>query len=106
MRAFGEIIKNFDLNLICGVLAKVIPIFDYETQTITSNFYIHFLNELSQGISLLKARQECMVNRLEKLIEQDLKILNEDEGSKHITVQNSKSISSFILYGKPWKKIN
>ena len=106
MRAFGEIIKDFDLNLTCGVLAKVIPIFDDETQTITSNFYIHFLNELSQGISLLKARQECMVNRLEKLIEQDLKILDEDEGSKHITVQNSKSISSFILYGKPWKKIN
>ncbi len=106
MRAFGEIMKNFDLNLTCGVLAKVIPIFDDETQTITSNFYIHFLNELSQGISLLKARQECMVNRLERLIEQDLKSLDDAEGSKHITIQNSKSISSFILYGKPWKKIN
>ena len=106
MRAFGEIIKDFDLNLTCGILAKVIPIFDDETQTITSNFYIHFLNDLSQGISLLKARQECMVNRIERLIEQDLKILDEDEGSKHITIQNSKSISSFILYGKPWKKIN
>jgi len=106
MRAFGEIIKEFDLNLISGILAKVIPIFDDETQTITSNFYIHFLNDLSQGISLLKSRQECMVNRIEKLIEQDLKNLSEEEGSKHITIQNSKSISSFILYGKPWKKIN
>ena len=106
MRVFGEIIKDFDLNLSCGVLAKVIPIFDDETQTITSNFYNHFLNELSQGISLLKARQECMVNRIERLIEQDLKTLDQDEGSTHITIQNSKSISSFILYGKPWKKIN
>ena len=106
MRAFGEIIKSFDLNLISGILAKVIPIFDDETQMITSNFYINFLNDLSQGISLLKARQECMINRIERIIEQDLKSLDEDEGSKHITIQNSKSISSFILYGKPWKKIN
>ena len=106
MRAFGDIIKKMDINYTSGILARVIPIFDHETQAITSTFYINFLNKLSQGISLLKARQECIANRISMQIEQDLKVMGEQEGYKNITIQNSKAISSFILYGKPWKKIN
>lgn len=106
MRAFGDIIKNIDLDFTNGILVRVIPLFDNETQAIMSNFYINFLNNLSQGISLLKARQECIANRITMQIEQDLKVLDKEECYQNITIQNSKAISSFILYGKPWKRIN
>ena len=55
-----------------GIIARNNPIFDAETQELTANFYINLFKGNSQGISLLKARQECMAKKMTKLIEQEL----------------------------------
>ena len=106
LKRFGDIMKEFDHNYTTGIIARTIPIFDQETQEISSNFYVNLLKHSSQGVALLKARQECMSKKMTSLIEQELKDLKEDEGTVNIDLQNSQAISSFILYGNPWKKLN
>ena len=88
-----------------GIIARNNPVFDAETQELTANFYINLFKGNSQGISLLKARQECMARKMTKLIEQEFNELSADEGIKNIDVQNSLAISSYMLFGKPWRKL-
>jgi len=106
IKRFGDIMKEFDHNYTTGIIARSMPIFDEETQEISSNFYVNLLKHSSQGVALLKARQECMSKKMTLLIEEELKDLKEDEATINIDLQNSQAISSFILYAKPWKKLN
>jgi hypothetical protein len=106
LRTFGEIVENFDYERIIGIMSRNYPIFDSETNEIIANFYKNLFNQNSQGISLLKARQACMANKMAKLVEQKFKDLSAEEGTKNIDLESSLAISSYMLFGKPWKKLN
>ena len=106
LRTFGEIVENFDYDRITGIISRNYPIFDNETNEIIANFYSNLFNHHSQGVSLLKARQACMANKMTKLVEQKFKDLSAEEGTKSIDLESSLAISSFILFGNPWKKIS
>jgi len=106
LRTFGEIIENFDYERIIGIMSRNYPIFDNETNEIIANFYINLFNQHSQGVSLLKARQACMANKMTKLVEQKFKDLSAEEGTKNIDLESSLAISSYMLFGKPWKQLS
>lgn len=106
LRTFGEIVENFDYERIIGIMSRTYPIFDNETNEIIANFYNNLFNNHSQGVSLLKARQACMANKMTKLVEQKFKDLSAEEGTKNIDLESSLAISSYMLFGKPWKKLS
>ena len=97
--------KEFDHNYTTGIIARSMPIFDQETQEISSNFYVNLLKHSTQGVALLKARQECMSKKMTLAIEEELKDLKDEEGSVNTDLRNSQAISSFILYGNPWRRL-
>ncbi len=106
LRTFGEITEQFDYDKVLGIISRNYPIFDDETKEIIANFYINLFSNNSQGISLLKAKQVCMANKMTKLVEEKFKDLSDKEGSVSIDLQSSLAISSYMLFGKPWKKLN
>ncbi|MFX0076838.1 MAG: hypothetical protein ACFE96_15445 [Candidatus Hermodarchaeota archaeon] len=106
LRTFGEIVENFDYEKIVGIMSRNYPIFDSETNEIISNFYSNLFNQNSQGVSLLKARQVCMANKMTKLVEQQFEELSAEDGTKSIDLESSLAISSYMLFGKPWKKLS
>ncbi len=103
---FGEIVAQFDYNKITGIVSKNYPIFNDETKQITSSFFINFFNKTSQGVSLLKARQQCIASKMEKILEQQVKDSISKNGTKRIDLRSSLAISSYLLFGKPWRKIS
>ncbi|NVM37736.1 MAG: hypothetical protein HWN81_19245 [Candidatus Lokiarchaeota archaeon] len=102
---FGEIVAQFDYNKITGIVSKNYPIFNDETKQIISSFFVKLFNDTSQGISLLKARQQCIVSKMEKIIEQQVEDSSSDKGIMRIDLRSSLAISSYLLFGKPWKKL-
>jgi hypothetical protein len=106
LRTFGEIVENFDYKRITGIMSRNYPIFNNETKEIITNFYINLFNDFSQGVSLMKARQACMANKMTKLVEKKFDELSAEEGVKNIDLEGSLAISSFNLFGKPWKKLS
>jgi hypothetical protein len=106
LRTFGDIVTQFDYNRITGIVSKNYPIFNDETKQIISNFFINFFDKNSQGASLLKARQQCIANKMEKLIEEQIQSSTTELGTTNIDLRSSLAISSYLLFGKPWKKIN
>ena len=106
LRTFGEIVENFNYERIIGIMSRNYPIFDSETNEVIANFYSNLFNHHSQGVSLLKARQACMANKMTKLVEQKFKDLSAEEGTKNIDLESSLAISSYMLFGKPWKKLS
>jgi len=105
LKTFGEIVAQFDYNKITGIVSKNYPIFNDETKQIISNFFMNFFNQNSQGISLLKARQKCIATKMEKLVEQQVKEPDTGDGIKHIDLRSSLAISSYLLFGPPWRKM-
>ncbi len=105
LRTFGEIVSQFDYNKITGIVSKNYPIFNEETKQIIANFFLNFFNQNSQGVSLLKARQKCIAAKMVKLVEQQVKEPDTETGIKHIDLRSSLAISSYLLFGEPWKKI-
>lgn len=103
---FGEIVAQFDYNKITGIVSKNYPIFNDETKQIIASFFVNLFNENSQGVSLLKARQQCIASKMEKILEQQVKDSSSDMGTKRIDLRSSLAISSYLLFGKPWKKIS
>ncbi|MFX1412420.1 MAG: hypothetical protein ACFFA2_01160 [Promethearchaeota archaeon] len=101
----GEVGKQFDYEKITGIVTRNYPIFDDETKEINANFYINLFNKENQGIALLKARQACMANKVTKLVESKFKDISDSQGSVSIDLQSSLAISSYVLFGKPWKKL-
>jgi hypothetical protein len=106
LRTFGDIITQFDYDKITGIVSKNYPIFNNETKQIISNFFINFFSGNSQGLSLLKARQQCIANKMEKVIEEQIQNSTTDLGTTRIDLRSSLAISSYLLFGKPWKKID
>ena len=106
LKNFGEIIAQFDYDKITGIISKNYPIFNDETKQIISSFFINFFNNINQGASLLKARQQCIANKMEKVLEQQVKDSSADRGTIRIDLRSSLAISSYLLFGKPWRKIN
>ena len=106
LRTFGEITEQFDYDKVLGIISRNYPIFDDETKEIIANFYTNLFSNNSQGISLLKAKQVCMANKMTRLVEEKFKDLSDKEGSVSIDLQSSLAISSYMLFGKPWKKLN
>ncbi len=105
VRIFGDIAEKFDYEYIIGIISHNYPIFDEETKELTKNFYDHIFMDYGQGVSLLKARQICMANKLTELALKKAKDLTVEDGIMSIDVQSSLAISSYTLYGKPWKKV-
>jgi len=105
LRTIGDIVEQFDYQSLTGVVTRTYPIFNNETKQLITNFYTNLFKNFSQGVSLLKARQDCMAKRMTKIVEEKFQDLNEDQGIINIDLQNSLAISSYILFGKPWKKL-
>ena len=105
-RTFGKIVEHFDYDKIIGIISRNYPIFDDETKEIIANFYVNLFSYRSQGVSLLKARQACMANKMTKLVEQNFKDLSATDSTKSIDLKGSLAISSYMLFGKPWKKLS
>ena len=104
-RTFGEIVSQFNQDRITGIIGRAYPLFNDETKQIISNFFKNLLNNNSQGVSLLKARQECISQKLEKIVEQQVKESDAMEGVKRIDLRSSLAVSSYLLFGQPWRKL-
>lgn len=105
VRIFGDIAEQFNYERIAGVVSHNYPIFDEETKEFTKNFYDHIFINYGQGFSLLKARQICMANKMTELAHRKAQELTPEDRTITIDVQSSLGISSYTLYGKPWKKV-
>ena len=88
-----------------GIVSHNYPLFDEETKEFTKNFYDHIFMNYGQGVSLLKARQICMANKMVELAQKKAEQLTAEDRTASIDVQSSLAISSYTLYGKPWKKV-
>ena len=78
LKIFGEIVSQFNYNQISGIIYQAHSLFNEDTRNIMANFYFNLFNNDSQGIALLKARQQC---------------------------KSGIAISSFVHFGIPWKKL-
>jgi len=105
VRLFGDIAEKFDYENIVGIISHNYPIFDEETKEFTKNFYNYIFMNHGQGVALLKARQICMANKMAELAERKAQELTAEDGTLRIDVQNSLAISSYTLFGNPWKKL-
>ncbi|TFG25892.1 MAG: hypothetical protein EU532_11160 [Promethearchaeota archaeon] len=76
LRTFGEIIRQFNFDRITGIISRIYPLFNESTREIMSNFYINLFENNTLAEALLNARKQC---------------------------KSGLAISSFILFGKPWK---
>ncbi|MFW9942595.1 MAG: hypothetical protein ACFFFT_16265, partial [Candidatus Thorarchaeota archaeon] len=106
LKTFGEIVTQFDQTKFTGIISRTYPLFNEETKEITSLFFVNLFNNNSQGVSLLKARQQCIGKKMEKIVEQQFKDTLEKEGAARIDLRSSLAVSSFLLFGQPWKMLN
>ncbi|MBD3211704.1 MAG: hypothetical protein GF311_03775 [Candidatus Lokiarchaeota archaeon] len=106
LRSFGEIISNFITNNISGIISRNYAIFNDESKKIIANFFSNIFERKSLGVALLKSRQKCIADRTTKFLEEKISKSKQSDEDQHINIENSQTISSFILYGEPWKKMN
>lgn len=78
LKIFGEIVSQFNYNKISGIIFQAHSLFNEDTRNIKETFYLNLFKNDSQGVALLKARQQC---------------------------KSSIAISSFVNFGIPWKKL-
>ncbi|MFX1480521.1 MAG: hypothetical protein ACFFCI_20725 [Promethearchaeota archaeon] len=90
-KPFGEIMAQFNQDKITGIIVRPYPLFNEDTKEIISNFFLNLLRSNNQGRSLLKARQQ---------------LISKKYGNTRIDLRNSLAVSSFLLFGQPWKKLN
>jgi len=105
LTSFGEIISQFKFSDIIGIMSRNYPIFNDETKQIITNFFSSLFEKESLGISLLGARQKVIAERTTKLIQEQISKLDKIEKDQHINIENNQTISSFLLFGEPWKKL-
>ncbi|TFF90339.1 MAG: CHAT domain-containing protein [Promethearchaeota archaeon] len=104
LKTFGEIVSYFNYDAITGIICKTYPIFNEETKLIVSNFYNYILNGESQGSALLRARQEIIAEATAKNIEKQMQSMSRSKfKDHHIDLKSSLALSSYILFGRPWK---
>jgi hypothetical protein len=106
LKTFGEIVAQFDQTKFTGIITRTYPLFNEETKEITSLFFINLFNNNSQGVSLLKARQQCIAKKMEEIVEQQFKDTLDKDGAARIDLRSSLAVSSFLLFGQPWKGLN
>ncbi|MFW9866321.1 MAG: hypothetical protein ACFFEN_09520 [Candidatus Thorarchaeota archaeon] len=104
-KPFGEVMAQFNQDKITGIIVRPYPLFNEETKEIISNFFLNLLRSNNQGTSLLKARQQCISKKMENLEEDQANIIL-DDGTIRIDLRSSLAVSSFLLFGQPWKKLN
>jgi len=97
LQTFGEIVSNFNYEEITGIVSQNYPIFNNETKDIIANFYINLFKKHGQGVALLKARQQ----RIAKIT----MVMAEQQESQNLGLESSLAISSYVLFGRPWKKL-
>jgi hypothetical protein len=102
-KIFAEIITDFHFESITGIISRSFPIFSNETKNIASNFYVNLFNNNSQGVALLKARQQCLSKKPLEEVEQQIE--NSGTQIEESDSGNLFALSSFILFGKPWEKL-
>jgi hypothetical protein len=105
LKVFGEIVAQFDPSDIIGVISRTYPLFNEETNEIISNFFINLLKNKSQGVAILKARQQCIAAKMEKAVEEQFNNLSKDNSITRIDLLSSLAVSSYLLFGQPWKKL-
>ena len=101
LRTSGEMVSQFNQDKITGIIVRPYPLFNEETKEIISQFFLNLLRNNSQGVSLLKARQQCISNKMEKVVEEQFK----EGGTTRIDLRSSLAVSSYLLFGQPWKKL-
>jgi hypothetical protein len=47
-----------------------------------------------------------MANKMTKLVEQQFNELSAENGTRSIDLESSLSLSSYMLFGKPWKNLS
>jgi len=102
---FGEIVTQFNQDKITGIIVRPYPLFNEETKVIFSEFFLNLLRNNSQGVSLLKARQQSVANKMEKSVEEQFKDTSTKGGITRIDLRSSLAVSSYLLFGQPWKKL-
>ncbi len=105
LQTFGEIVTQFNYDRITGIVSRNYPIFNAETKNITANFYEYLFNKNSQGVALLKARQHCITRKTMDRSEDQSKVSDAKGDILNIGMETSLAISSYVLFGKPWKKL-
>ncbi|MHA2280770.1 MAG: hypothetical protein ACXAC5_07950 [Promethearchaeota archaeon] len=105
LRTFGEIVTQFNQDKITGIIVRPYPLFNEETKEILSEFFLNLLRNNSQGVSLLKARQKCIAKKMEKMVEEQFKDTPPEGGTTRIDLRSSLAVSSYLLFGQPWKKL-
>lgn len=106
LKTFGEVVAQFDQTKFTGIVSRTYPLFNEETKQITSLFFLNLFNNNSQGVSLLKARQQCIAKLMEEVVEQQYKDSIDKEGATRIDLRSSLAVSSFLLFGQPWKNLD
>ena len=105
MKLYGEILSNLDFDRVISLIARNYPVFDEDTKVIITYFYENILNGLSQGVALLKARQQYVAKLKINLEGQPAKNLEQKEAFRKINLEAGLAIASFVLFGNPTKKI-
>ncbi|MFX1278799.1 MAG: hypothetical protein ACFFA3_05230 [Promethearchaeota archaeon] len=106
LKTFGDIVGQFDQTKFTGIISRTYPLFNEETMEIISTFFLNLIDNYSQGVSLLRARQHCIANKIEDFVESQYKNSIDKEGSTRIDLRSSLTVSSFLLFGQPWKRLN
>ena len=100
-----EGVYQFDDDRITGILSRNFPLFNQSTRDIFASFFTHLLNENNQGVSLLRARQESITSKTARDMEQKMTDGPPKEVTRRIDLRSSLAVASFLLFGRPWKKI-
>ena len=84
VKILGELFSYFSSKNLKGIISRSLPIFTNEARNIIADFYHYYLNKNNQGISLLRA-------------------LSKDHSKQTIEKNEETILTSFILFGSPWK---
>jgi len=103
LKIFSEIVAGFHTDSITGMISRIVPLFSNETKNMIANFYINLFSNNSQGVALLKARQQSLSKNPLETVKKQLE--NTSTESEEIDSSNLEAIFSFLLFGKPWEKL-
>ena len=100
LKVISKIIQNFDQNEITGIIVRILYEFNDNTRQLISNIYNNLTDGFSQGISVLKARQKILLNKVASNVDQ-----KEIDIQQDMNVESIIAFNSFLLFGKPWKML-
>ncbi|MFX1325048.1 MAG: hypothetical protein ACFE8N_08825 [Promethearchaeota archaeon] len=105
LSTFGEVVSQFDQKKITGIVTRPYPLFNEETKGIFIDFFMNLFNDHSQGVALLKARQQCISKKMGKSVDDQVKDATVKDGITRIDLRSSLAVSSYLLFGQPWKRL-